>query len=135
MRQIYTSPRLANIDRVVALMAEHGIETSVANRAIYRRQSYDRFSYNRSMDDRSQWPVVEVVRAADLTPARTLLRDIGIEPATRHAEILQAMRQREQGAPTPEGRRRAAVRRSRTLVFAALLAALVVMGLKLIQVF
>ncbi|NII09069.1 hypothetical protein [Oleiagrimonas sp. C23AA] len=135
MRQIYTSPRHANIDRVVALMNEHGIETSVANRAVYRRQSYNRFSYNAAWDSRSDWPVVEVVKAADLTPARKLLKEIGIEPATRHAEILEAMRLREQGVVSPADKRRSVVRRARTIVFVAVLAALVVMGLKAMQIF
>jgi hypothetical protein len=45
MRQIYTSPRQENIDAVVALMAEHGIEATVTNRSNYNRPTWQRFSY------------------------------------------------------------------------------------------
>lgn len=131
MRQIYTSPRLENIDRVVALLAEHGIETRVSNRSAYKRQSYDRFRYT-ARNDRDQWPVVEVVRAADLTPARNIMREIGINPPTRHSEILEAMRAREEGGGSPRGH---AVRRVRIIVLVALAVALLVMVIKAAQVF
>ena len=63
MRQIYTSPRPENIDRVVALMAEHGIEATVANRSNYNRQSWQRFSYTQRQDNR------EPLKVSDLPPA------------------------------------------------------------------
>ena len=73
MRQIYTSPRPENIDRVVALLAEHGIETSVTNRSNYNRQSYQRFSYSARQDSRDSWPQVWITKADDHTRARALL--------------------------------------------------------------
>ena len=42
MRQIYTSPRNANIERVVQLMAENGIETSISNRRAYQGADWKR---------------------------------------------------------------------------------------------
>lgn len=131
MRQIYTSPRHENIDRVVALLAEHGIETTVANRAVYKRPSYNRFSYA-ARDDSSSWPRVEVSRADDLTRARAILREIGLEPATRHAEILAAVRQ---PGPAPRANRDATVRRVRIAALAAVAAAFLVMVLKAMQIF
>lgn len=95
MRQIYTSPRLHNIDRVVALMAEHGIETSVTDRSNYRHASYDRPSYT-TRDSGAGWPKVWVVHADDFTRARALMREIGIEPKGRHADPVPA--------PQPEAR-------------------------------
>ena len=91
MRQIYTSPRMENIQRVVALMAEQGIQTSIANRRAYQGADWKRFSYS-AKGDRDSWPQVCVVRAEDLTPARRLLREAGLEPATRFAEELAASR-------------------------------------------
>ncbi len=85
MRQIYTSPRLHNIDRIVALMAEHGIETSVTDRSNYRHASYNRPSYT-ARDNGAGWPKVWVVHADDFTRARALMREIGIEPQGRHAD-------------------------------------------------
>lgn len=92
MRQIYTSPRSENIDRVVALMAEHGIEASVSNRSNYNRPSYQRFSYTQRQDNRDSWAQVWISNADDYARARTLLREIGIEPVIRHAEELAAVR-------------------------------------------
>ena len=91
MRQIYTSPRIENVQRVVALMAAHGIETSVQNRRDYQRADWKRFSYSRP-SDRNAWPQVSITRAEDLTQARRLLREAGIAPSTRFAEELAAAR-------------------------------------------
>ncbi len=91
MRQIYTSPRMENIERVVALMAEHGIQTSIGNRRAYQGADWKRFSYT-ERGNRDSWPHVSVVRSEDQTLARKLLRDAGIEPATRFADELAAAR-------------------------------------------
>ena len=81
MRQIYSSPRMENIERVVALMAEHGIRTSIGNRRAYQGADWKRFSYT-AKADRDAWPTVSVVRSEDQTLARRVLRDAGLEPAT-----------------------------------------------------
>ena len=91
MRQIYTSPRQANIERVVELMAQNGIETSVANRRAYQGSDWKRFSYS-AKGDRDTWPQVWVVRSEDQTRARQVLREAGLEPATRFADELAAAR-------------------------------------------
>ena len=87
MRQIYTSPRLQNIDRVIALLAEHGIETTVTDRSNYRHPSYDRPSYS-ARDSGAHWPKVWIVRADDFTRARAVLREIGLEPLGRYSDAL-----------------------------------------------
>jgi hypothetical protein len=91
MRQIYTSPRMENIQRVVALMAERGIQTSISNRRAYQGADWKRFSYT-AKGDRDSWPQVSVVRSEDQTLARQVLREAGLEPATRFADELAASR-------------------------------------------
>ncbi len=91
MRQIYTSPRMENIERVVALMAQHGIQTSITNRRAYQGADWKRFSYT-AKGDRDAWPQVCVVRSEDQTLARKVLRDAGLEPATRFADELAEAR-------------------------------------------
>ena len=91
MRQIYTSPRMENIERVVALMAQHGIRTTISNRRSYEGADWKRFSYT-AKGDRDSWPQVSVVRSEDQTLARQVLRDAGLEPATRFADELAAAR-------------------------------------------
>lgn len=117
MRQIYTSPRPENIDTVVALMGEHGIEATVANRSNYNRPTWKRFSYSEQRVDRGSWAQVWITRPDDYTQARALLREIGIEPVIRYGEELAAVRN-----PTPAVRRAHTVARIRRLIL------LVIMG-------
>jgi len=91
MRQIYTSPRVENVDRVVALLGEAGIQTSVTNRRSYAGHDYKRPSYA-TPSERDSWPQVWIVKAEDQPKARALLREIGIEPATRFAAELEQWR-------------------------------------------
>jgi ferric-dicitrate binding protein FerR (iron transport regulator) len=129
MRQIYTSPRQENIDIVVALMAEHGIEATVANRSNYNRPSYQRFSYSARNDDRSRWAQVWITHADDYPKARALLREIGIEPVVRHGEELAAARN-----PTPADRRAHTVARVRRIVLLAVLAVFAMAMLRYLRV-
>ncbi|OOG40851.1 DUF2007 domain-containing protein [Rhodanobacter sp. C05] len=129
MRQIYTSPRPENIDRVVALMAEHGIEATVANRSNYKRQSYQRFSYSQQQDSRDSWAQVWISRADDYTKARALLREIGIEPVIRHGDELAAARN-----PSPTMQREHTVARVRRIVLLLVLAAFAMVVLRYLHI-
>lgn len=130
MRRIYSSPRIDNIERLVAVMAEHGIATRVTNRRAYERKSYRSFSYARPghADD---WPAVWVKFAHDHTRARQLMREIGIEPVTRYADELAAHRARKAG-----GRRgpTQVAARVRTAVLVAVCIALAIYGVRLVSV-
>jgi ferric-dicitrate binding protein FerR (iron transport regulator) len=128
MRQIYTSPRQDNIDTVVALMAQHGIETTVTNRSNYNRPTWQRFSYSQRQD-RASWPQVWISSADDYAKARTLLREIGIEPLIRHAEELAAARN-----PTPVDLQARAATRARRIVLLAVLAAAAMVVLRYMHV-
>lgn len=125
MRQLYTSPRQENIDRVVALMTEHGIETKVTNRSNWNRPTYQRFSYSQRNNDRDSWPQLWITRADDYTQARALLRELGIEPIVRHAEELAAARN-----PSPLTRRTHTVARVRRIVLLAIAGVAVVLMLR-----
>ena len=129
MRRIYSSPRIENVERLVAVMAEHGIATKVTNRRAYDSKSYKQFSYARPghSDD---WPAVWVKHASDHTRARQLMREIGIEPATRYADDLAAYRFQQNGGRNPT--RIAA--RVRTVVLIAVVIAVAIYGAKLISV-
>ena len=129
MRQIYTSPRQENIDAVVALMAEHGIEATVANRSNYNRPTWQRFSYTQREDNRDTWAQVWIARAKDYTKARALLREIGIEPVIRHGDELAAARN-----PSPMTQREHLVARARRIVLLAVLAAFAMVVLRYLHV-
>jgi hypothetical protein len=134
MRQLYTSPRQDNIDRVVALMTEQGIETQVMNRSNWNRPTYQRFSYTRrderAGNGRESWPQVWVCRADDYTRARALLRGLGIEPTVRHAEELAEARN-----PSPLARRSHTVKRVRRIVLLAIVAVFVLAMLRSFHLF
>ena len=91
MRRIYTSPRVENVDRVVAMLGEAGIATSVTNRRAWAGNDFKRHSYS-ARQDSGEWPQVWVVNAEDQPRARALLREAGVEPAIRHAEDLARSR-------------------------------------------
>lgn len=125
MRPLYTSPRQENIDRVVALLAEHGIETTVTGRSNWNRPTYQRFSYSQRQENRESWPQVWINRADDYTQARTLMRELGIEPMVRHGEELALARN-----STPEMRRASVATRVRRIVLLAVAGAFVVLMLR-----
>lgn len=125
MRQFYTSPRPENIDRVVALLAERGIKTTVTNRSNWNQPGYQRFSYSRQRENRASWPQVWVDHAEDYAQARAVLREIGIEPLVRHAEELALARN-----PSPELRRRSVALRVRRILLLAVAGAFVVLMLR-----
>ena len=104
MRQIYTSPRVENVERVVAMLGEAGIATSVTNRRSWAGHDFRRPSYS-ARQDSAEWPQVWVVHAEDQPRARALLREAGVEPATRHADELARSRQ----VATPSQRRSLAI--------------------------
>lgn len=92
MRQIYTSPRAENVDRVVALLDQAGIQTTQTNRRGWKGGQWKRFSYSSGGNERDSWPQVWVVNSNDQTQARQILRDAGLEPAIRFADELALSR-------------------------------------------
>lgn len=131
MRQIYTSARNENIDRVVALLREQGIETSITNRSNYAGHDYKGPSYG-AKSNRDAWPQVWVVHSADQARARAILREIGIEPPTRFAEELEQSRSKER---TPAEKRSRLVWSVRTALLVAIAVLLMLNWLGVVHLF
>lgn len=125
MRQLYSSPRQENIDRVARLLGEQGIECTIENRSNYNRGTYQRFSYSQRQENRDNWPQVWVTRADDYTRARALLKEMGIVPVVRHAEELALARN-----ATPDMKRQTMANRMRRIVMLAVAGAFVVLMLR-----
>lgn len=131
MRQIYTSPRHENVDRVIALLNEAGIETTVTNRRSYQGHDYMGPSYSTKADS-SSWPQVWVVHAEDQTRARALLREIGVEPATRFVEEVAQSREKE---TTPQKRRLTFAWSARTVLLLLIILVLAMNALGIVKLF
>lgn len=77
MRQVFTSPRLENVERVAELLKEHGVDARITNGRSYRGNRRGNFSYRETANEGPQ-PAVWVVRSEDQPKARELLREIGL---------------------------------------------------------
>lgn len=82
MRQVFSSPRIENVDRVEAMLHEAGIHTHVSNRDKLRRDRMRSFSYSERSDS-SSWPAIWITNAEDLPRARAMLREAGLMGSTR----------------------------------------------------
>lgn len=84
MRQVFSSPRLENVERVAAMLREAGIEVQILNGRSYKGNRRSNFSYRD--DSGGPKPSVWVTRSDDQPRARELLRDNGLlqaQPSTR----------------------------------------------------
>lgn len=77
MRQVFTSPRLENVERVAAMLQEHGVVTRITNGRTFKGSLRGNFSYRESAN-KNPPPAVWVVRSEDQPKARELLRDAGL---------------------------------------------------------
>jgi len=81
MRQVFSSPRLENVERLATVMREAGIEVQVTGGRSYKGGRRRQFSYRdspRSEESAAVW----VVRSEDLPAARQILRDAGLLSST-----------------------------------------------------
>ena len=77
MRRIFTSPRLENVERVAALLKEHGVDARITNGRSYKGNRRGNFSYRDDTRTDPQ-PAVWIVRPDDQPKARTLMREAGL---------------------------------------------------------
>lgn len=77
MRQVFSSPRIENVERVAQLLRDHGIEVRVTNGRSYKGGHRMAFSYR---DDTREDPnpAVWVVQSDDQPKAREVLREVGL---------------------------------------------------------
>jgi hypothetical protein len=118
MRQIFSSPRLENVEGVAKMLEEAGIETKVSESRGYRAVSRREFSYVPSkQESQNSPPSVWVVKADDYKRARELLMDAGLldETRTTSSYLPEAM----QFKPAPKLPQRQRISRMRiALLFA-----------------
>ena len=92
MRQIYTSPRYENVERVVALLSAANIATTIRNRRDWQGGQWKRFSYTQRGESEG-WAQVWVTDSNDQTRAREILRLLGETSANLPAGAREEIEQ------------------------------------------
>lgn len=82
MRQVFSSRRLENVERVAALMREAGIDIYIANGRSYKGQRRRQFTYRDHLNHEPE-AAVWVLKAGDQPQARQILREAGLLESTR----------------------------------------------------
>jgi len=85
MRQVFSSPRLENVEAVAELLRAEGIEVRISNDRSYRGNRRSSFSY-RDSDDAGPQPAVWILNAEDQPRGRQLLREAGLLESSRASE-------------------------------------------------
>ena len=108
MRQVFTSPRLENAERVAQLLRDAGIEVKLRHGRTYRGALRGDFTY-RDQARTDPQPTVWVVQSEHQPKARALLREQGLLDSTRSdtGYRLPAFRSEDAAAADHPGRRRA----------------------------
>ena len=101
MRQVFTSPRLENVEGVAQLLREAGIEIKVTDARSYKQVSRREFSYVPSQQSKQNAaPAVWVINAEDYKRARDLLVEGGLldEAKTSVSYLPEQLQFKEQPA-------------------------------------
>ena len=107
MRQVFTSPRLENVEAVAAMLRDAGIEVKISEGRSYRGNRRSSFSY-RAGEEAGPQPSVWIVRAEDQPRGRQLLREAGLFDSTRAGEssyLPLSVLERDQPAQTSKAAR------------------------------
>ncbi len=88
MRQVFTSVRLENVERVEKMLNDAGIATKINQGRSWKGVSRREFSYSNRNHDPSQQPSLWVISPGDFKKAREILHDGGLLEATRDASYL-----------------------------------------------
>jgi hypothetical protein len=78
MRQIFTSPRLENVERVAQLLDENDILNKITAGRTYKGHSRRQFSYAEKSKEATEQPAVWVIRPDDYKQARELMHGAGL---------------------------------------------------------
>lgn len=105
MRQVFTSVRLENVERVEQMLNEAGIATKITQGRTWKGNSRREFSYTAKDHDPSQQPAVWVLRPDDFKQAREILHGAGLLDASRESSYLpDSLKFREPAANDPRTR-------------------------------
>lgn len=110
MRQVFTSVRLENVERVEKMLNDVGIETKISQGRSWKGVSRREFSYSAKDHDPSQQPALWVIKPDDFKQAREILHAAGLLEATRDASYLPEHLNFRQPAATSTAARMSRIR-------------------------
>ena len=122
MRQLFTSPRMENVEGVAQLLRDAGIDIKVTDARGYRKVSRREFSYVPSQQEKKgEQPAVWVINSDDYKRARELLAEGGLldDSKTSSSYLPETMQFAEKPAAT-EGSRIGRVRLALLFIVGAL---------------
>jgi hypothetical protein len=102
MRQMYTSPRLSNVEGVAKLLDEHSIENKITQGRTYKGVSRREFSFRETEKSKEEQPAVWVIRPEDYKRARELLIEAGLMEASTRESFLPETLQFKEEATRPD---------------------------------
>jgi hypothetical protein len=106
MRQIFTSPRLENVEGVAKILEEAGIQTKTSESRGYKKVSRREFSYVPAKQAQDNTPPsVWVVNSDDYKRARELLHAAGLLDEAKTTSYLPEPMQFKQAPPVPQSQR------------------------------
>lgn len=104
MRQMFTSPRLENVESVATLLRDAGIEIKVSEGRGYKQVSRREFSYVEKKAGGNQ-PTVWVIQPGDYKRARELLHGMGLlDTAPIPTYVPAPLQFKQQAAPDTQQR-------------------------------
>lgn len=105
MRQVFTSVRLENVERVEQMLNEAGIATKITQGRSWKGNSRREFSYSAKNHDPGQQPAVWVLKPDDFKRAREILHEAGLLDTGRETGYLPGSLQfRDPGAADPQAK-------------------------------
>jgi hypothetical protein len=105
MRQVFSSPRLENVEGVARLLTEAGIDNKVSDDRSYKQVSRREFSYVQQAKGGGTQPAVWVIKSEDYKRARELLHGAGLVDAAPAASYLpEALQFKQAGKADPQTR-------------------------------
>lgn len=104
MRQLFSSPRLENVEGVNKLFNDAGIETKITQGRSYKGNSRREHSYadKKRQVDSSQYPAVWVIKAEDYTRAREILHEAELLEDKVQNPYIPGLQFKDQTQMTPE---------------------------------
>ena len=90
MRQVFSSPRLENVEGVAQLLRDAQIQVRITDGRSYKGKRRQAFSYSERGGD--PHPTVWVVKSEDQARARQLLREAGLMDSTRDTATASMFR-------------------------------------------